>query len=75
MSEEDHATMIAQFQDVTGQDVEKSKFYLESSGWDVELALGSFYEAEAIDTLGNLDDEYLKSDEISSFVILINLVK
>jgi len=49
MSDEDHDIMITQFQDVTGQDAERSRFYLESSGWDVELALGSFYEADAME--------------------------
>ena len=49
MSEENKDTIITQFQDITGQDIEKSKFYLESSGWNLEIALGSFYETEAID--------------------------
>merc|ERR1719278_2449250 len=42
--------MIAQFQDITGQDTDRARFYLESSRWEVELALGSFYEANAIDS-------------------------
>lgn len=51
MSDEDRENgMIAQFQDITGQDTDRARFYLESSGWEVELALGSFYEANAIDT-------------------------
>ena len=29
---------------------DRARFYLESSGWEVELALGSFYEANAIDS-------------------------
>jgi len=41
--------MITQFQDITGQDADRSRFYLESSGWDVELALGSFYEADVME--------------------------
>ena len=44
MSDKDHDLLITQFQDITGQDAERSRFYLESSGWDVEMALGSFYE-------------------------------
>jgi len=47
--EEGHDIMITQFQDITGQDAERSRFYLESSGWDVELALGSFYETDAME--------------------------
>jgi len=49
MSDEDHDIMVTQFQDITGQDVERSRFYLESSGWDLELALGSFYESDAME--------------------------
>lgn len=41
--------MITQFQDITGQDVERCRFYLESSGWDLELALGSFYENDGME--------------------------
>ena len=36
-------------QDITGQDVERCRFYLESSGWDLELALGSFYENDGME--------------------------
>jgi len=49
MSDEDHDSMITQFQDITGQDADRSRFYLESSGWDVELALGSFYESDVME--------------------------
>ncbi len=34
---------------MTGQDPERSRFYLESSGWDLELALGSFYENDTME--------------------------
>jgi len=47
--EADHDIMITQFQDITGQDADRSRFYLESSAWDVELALGSFYESDAME--------------------------
>ena len=49
MADEDHDLLITQFGDITGQDKERSKFFLESSGWDIELALGSFYEADGMD--------------------------
>ena len=49
MADEDHDLLITQFGDITGQDPERSKFFLESSGWDIELALGSFYEADGMD--------------------------
>ena len=39
--------MIAEFQEITGQDLEKSRFYMESSDWNIEIALESFYEAKA----------------------------
>jgi len=49
MADEDHDIMVTQFQDITGQDVDRSRFYLESSGWDLELALGSFYESDSME--------------------------
>jgi len=49
MADADHELLITQFGDITGQDKERSKFFLESSGWDIELALGSFYEADGMD--------------------------
>lgn len=39
--------LLAQFQDITGADVERSQFFLESSNWNLEMALGSFFENEA----------------------------
>ena len=35
------------YQDITGADVERSQFFLESSNWNLEMALGSFFENEA----------------------------
>ena len=29
---------------MTGTDLDRSRFFLESSGWNLEVALGSFYE-------------------------------
>jgi len=47
MADEEHDILITQFQDITGQEnVERSRFYLESSGWDLDIAIGSFYEAD-----------------------------
>jgi UBX domain-containing protein 1 len=34
---------------VTGEPAERARFYLESSAWDLEVALGSFYESDALD--------------------------
>ena len=31
-------------QDITGEDAERSKFYLESSNWQLDVALSAFYE-------------------------------
>ena len=68
MSDKDHDLLITQFQDITGQDAERSRFYLESSGWDVEMALGSFYENDAMDVedleaARPQETEALKADE------------
>ncbi|RVE51751.1 hypothetical protein evm_003554 [Chilo suppressalis] len=42
---------LRQFCDVTGADEERSKFFLESSNWQLEIALSSFYEHG-----GNVDE-------------------
>ncbi|XP_072767621.1 NSFL1 cofactor p47 isoform X1 [Anoplolepis gracilipes] len=50
--------LVSQFADVTGVETERALFYLESSAWQLEVALASFYEndelpglvTEAIDT-------------------------
>ncbi|XP_011865774.1 PREDICTED: NSFL1 cofactor p47 isoform X1 [Vollenhovia emeryi] len=36
--------LVSQFADVTGVDAERALFYLESSAWQLEVALTSFYE-------------------------------
>lgn len=43
--------LVAEFSGVTDVDVERAQFYLESSGWDLNLALSSFY-----DTMGDEGD-------------------
>ena len=68
MSDKDHDLLITQFQDITGQDAERSRFYLESSGWDVEMSLGRFYENDAMDVedleaARPQETEALKADE------------
>jgi len=35
---------LAQFQSITGCDAERARFYLESSNWQPDLAMASFYE-------------------------------
>jgi len=49
MSGEDHESLITKFQNISGQEKEGAIFYLESAGWNIEIALGSFYEANAIE--------------------------
>lgn len=44
MDQETKDQLLAQFQDITGEDPERCKFYLESSGWQLDLAMSSFYE-------------------------------
>ena len=34
------------FQSITGCDAERAQFYLESAGYDLALAMASFYEGE-----------------------------
>ncbi|XP_034241238.1 NSFL1 cofactor p47-like [Thrips palmi] len=37
---------LAQFIDLTGASEDRAKFFLESSGWQLEVALASFFETE-----------------------------
>jgi len=43
---------LAQFQSITGCDADRAQFYLESSNWQLDLAMASFYEGE-----GDMDTE------------------
>lgn len=45
----DRDELLSQFTDVTGIDAERAKFYLESSAWQLEVALASFYENDGED--------------------------
>lgn len=47
----DRDELLSQFTDVTGVDAERAKFYLESAAWQLEVALASFYENDAEDTV------------------------
>lgn len=40
----EHDEMILQFQDVTGVEEERARFYLESAAWQLDIALASFFE-------------------------------
>jgi len=42
----DIAAIINQFKGISGVDGEMARFYLESAGWQVDLAMSSFYEAD-----------------------------
>ncbi|XP_038052932.1 piggyBac transposable element-derived protein 4-like isoform X1 [Patiria miniata] len=46
------ASLIADFAGVTGVDADRAKFYLESSGWQLQIALGSFYDNDGGDDDG-----------------------
>ncbi|XP_077978347.1 NSFL1 cofactor p47-like [Glandiceps talaboti] len=45
----DHDAMIAQFSNITGCDSGRAQFYLESSGWQLQVALASFYDEGEMD--------------------------
>lgn len=52
----EHDAMIAQFQGITGVDGERARFYLESAGWQVDLAMSSFYEADGEEASEPMED-------------------
>ena len=39
-------SFISNFQSITGCDAERAQFYLESSNWQLDLAMASFYEGD-----------------------------
>jgi len=45
----DNDNLLAQFQDITGIDAERAKFYLESANWQLDLAMANFYEGDGED--------------------------
>jgi len=44
MADTDKDGLLAQFQDVTGSDGERATFFLESSNWNLDVAVSSFFE-------------------------------
>ncbi|KAI4474554.1 hypothetical protein M0802_015557 [Mischocyttarus mexicanus] len=48
-----HDELVSQFTDVTGVEPERAQFYLESSAWQLEVALASFFETDEPSTLIN----------------------
>lgn len=49
--------VIAEFQSITGCDVERAKFYLESANMQLDLAISSFYESDGMETSEPVPEE------------------
>ncbi|XP_011259888.1 NSFL1 cofactor p47 isoform X2 [Camponotus floridanus] len=67
--------LVSQFADVTGVEAERALFYLESSAWQLEVALASFYEnleefpglvTEAIDDTQQEEELQDRADTMSN---------
>ncbi|XP_047369098.1 NSFL1 cofactor p47 [Vespa velutina] len=58
-----HDELVSQFTDVTGVEPERAQFYLESSAWQLEVALASFYENDEPPTLVNESVERAVQEE------------
>ncbi|KAF7380704.1 hypothetical protein HZH66_014080 [Vespula vulgaris] len=58
-----HDELVSQFTDVTGVEPERAQFYLESSAWQLEVALASFYETDEPVTLVNESVESAVQEE------------
>ncbi|KAL2732026.1 NSFL1 cofactor p47 [Vespula squamosa] len=58
-----HDELVSQFTDVTGVEPERAQFYLESSAWQLEVALASFYETDEPVTLVNESIESAVQEE------------
>ncbi|XP_012258632.1 NSFL1 cofactor p47 isoform X2 [Athalia rosae] len=59
----DREELISQFRDVTGSDAERAQFYLDSSAWQLEVALASFYETDEPSDLVNESVEDIGPDD------------
>ncbi|XP_046428041.1 NSFL1 cofactor p47 [Neodiprion fabricii] len=59
----DREELVSQFRDVTGTDAERAQFYLDSSAWQLEVALASFYENDEPADLVNEPVEDVASDD------------
>jgi len=46
LSEGEKDSLISQFVGITGTDSQRSTFFLESSGWDLDAALSTFFETQ-----------------------------
>ncbi|KAL4655418.1 NSFL1 cofactor p47-like [Arapaima gigas] len=53
----DHEEAVREFIAVTDVDEERARFFLESAGWDLQLALASFYEDGAEDDIVTLPQQ------------------
>lgn len=58
------AEQLAQFTDLTGASEDRARFFLESSGWQLEVALASFFENENDNALD--DDSPVMIEPVSS---------
>ena len=47
-SDPHHVSLISQFSNITGADVERSRFYLEAAGWDLSVITVEYVENVAI---------------------------
>jgi len=45
--QEDQTTKISEFSSITGVDRDRAKFYLQSSNWELSVALGTFYDSNS----------------------------
>lgn len=59
---DDHTALISQFAGVTGANADRSKFYLESANWKLDLALSSFFDG------GDNDEDMPSGDDEPAIV-------
>lgn len=73
---EQHDELISEFVNITGADAERSKFYLESTAWNLELALQTFYdepevpidERSSLDVLNQAIREDIQPPDLSNLL-------
>ncbi|XP_044738463.1 NSFL1 cofactor p47-like [Chrysoperla carnea] len=62
---DNHDSMLGQFTAITGVDAERAKFYLESSAWQVDVALASFYENDNEEQHNAENDDIVESSDVA----------
>lgn len=74
MADQDQQQKILEFSGITGADEDRAKFYLQSSNWDITVAVGTFYDNSSEDQASQYaenpvdayDDQEMASSDVAT---------